>query len=164
MLHRNWHGCVSKGKVNVMKKQFEEAFRRISDEVGRLTEINNYSNDYNPYKESYKLVKEYINGDIEKLMQLKAECSLNSYEYILSAAIKILLGVISLLTYMWSIVSIPHIYDDWFMFVSIIYVSVALLIIFIIASVHKRYKYVGIGEKYVKLAIDILIKDYHVRW
>ena len=65
---------------------------------------------------------------------------------------------------MWSIVSIPHIYDDWFMFVSIIYVSVALLIIFIIASVHKRYKYVGIGEKYVKLAIDNLIKDYHVRW
>lgn len=50
------------------------------------------------------------------------------------------------------------------MFVSIIYVSIALLIIFIIASVHKRYKYVGIGEKYVKLAMDILIKDYHVRW
>lgn len=55
-----------------MKKQFEEAFRRISDKVGRLTEINKYSNDYNPYKESYKLVKEYINGDIEKINAVKS--------------------------------------------------------------------------------------------
>lgn len=58
-----WLCIEGKGECN--EKQFEEAFRRISDKVGRLTEINKYSNDYNPYKESYKLVKEYINGDIE---------------------------------------------------------------------------------------------------
>lgn len=151
-------GCQGKEKI-MEEKKFSELFRNISDDVGVYAENNK---EGNPYKKAYDLVKEVVNNDYDNLMQLKAECSLSSYDDILSAGIKVVFAVIAILTFIWDILhDIASCMDP---FSGIIYLYMVLLLIIIIVKAHKRYKYVGVGEKYVKLAIDNLIKEYHIKW
>ena len=151
--------------INLMKlgvkivenRKFDEDIRNISNDVGKYAKENK---DGNPYKKAYELVEEYVEQDRDKLMQLKAECSLNSYEAILAAGIKICLGIITILTFIWGIISKLNGESVWIVIVSIVYILAVPFIVWLIAQVHHRYKYVGIGEKYVKLVVENMIQEY----
>lgn len=148
------------------KKVFEEQFRKNADEVGRKIEVNKKcdNKEFNPYKEAYGLVEKSVDKDYDKLMQLKAECSLDSYDNVISAGIKVFLGMITTLTFMWKVMSDSMSFNEIFNTIPIIYLCIIPVLLIVMVQVHKKYKYVGTGEKYVKLAIDNMIKDYHIKW
>lgn len=134
----------------------KEEFRKISEKVGK------YAKDErgNPYEYAVNKVKDFANNDINRLMWLKSESELSSYDNIMNAAITILLALIAVMNLFWNVFEL---YDkDYFLIGAtvIIYGITIFVFIYIIADVHRKYRLYGIGDKYVKLAIDNLINEY----
>lgn len=138
--------------IKVTKK---EKFREISYQVG----IEAEENEGNPYQIAYEKVNKFVNNDYAKLMWLKAESNLSSYDTIINVALKFSLALVTVMTFFWSVISKYSEYNNGIFVLQIVYTGVVVLSVCIIISAHNRYKYNGIGDKYVKQAIDSLEKD-----
>lgn len=52
-------------------------------------------------------------------------------------------------------------FNKIFNIIPVIYLCIIPVLLIVMVQVHKKYKFVGTGEKYVKLAIDKMIKVIH---
>lgn len=136
------------------KLKKKEKFREISYQVG----IEAGENEGNPYQIAYEKVSEFVNNDYCKLMWLKAESNLSSYDTIIDVALKFGLALVTVMTFFWNAISKYSEYDNGIFILQMVYTGVVILSVCIIISAHNRYKYNGIGDKYVKQAIDNLEK------
>lgn len=132
-----------------------EKFREISYQVC----IENKKNIENPYKIAYKKVNEFVNNDYDKLMWLMAESNLSSYDTILNVALKFGLALVTVMAFLGSLISEYSEYDNGIFILQMVCFGIVIFLVCIIISAHSRYKYNGIGDKYVKQAIDSMEKD-----
>lgn len=132
-----------------------EKFREIS----YLVCIENKKNIENPYKIAYKKVNEFVNNDYDKLMWLMAESNLSSYDTILNVALKFGLALVTVMAFLGSLISEYSEYDNGIFILQMVCFGIVIFLVCIIISAHSRYKYNGIGDKYVKQAIDSMEKD-----
>lgn len=132
-----------------------EKFREISYQVC----IENKKNIENPYKIAYKKVNEFVNNDYDKLMWLMAESNLSSYDTILNVALKFGLALVTVMAFLGSLISEYSQYDNGIFILQMVCFGIVIFLVCIIISAHSRYKYNGIGDKYVKQAIDSMEKD-----
>lgn len=136
------------------KLKKKEKFREISYQVG----IEAGENEGNPYQIAYEKVSKFVDNDYCKLMWLKAESNLSSYDTIIDVALKFGLALVTVMTFFWNAISKYSEYDNGIFILQMVYTGVVILSVCIIISAHNRYKYNGIGDKYVKQAIDNLEK------
>ena len=132
-----------------------EKFREISYQVC----IENKKNIENPYKIAYKKVNEFVNNDYDKLMWLMAESNLSSYDTILNVALKFGLALVTVMAFLGSLISEYSEYDNGIFILQMVCFGIVIFLVCIIISAHSGYKYNGIGDKYVKQAIDSMEKD-----
>lgn len=132
-----------------------EKFREISYQVG----IEAEKNMGNPYQIAYEKVNDFVNNDYAKLMWLKAEANLPSYDTIINAALKIGLALVTVLTFFWNVMSKYNEYNNGMFILQMIYIGSVIFAFCIVIFARNKYKYNGIGDKYVKQAIDNLEKD-----
>ena len=132
-----------------------EKFREISYQVC----IENKKNIENPYKIAYKKVNEFVNNDYDKLMWLMAESNLSSYDTILNVALKFGLALVTVMAFLGSLISEYSEYDNGIFILQMVCFGIVIFLVCIIISAHSRYKYNGLGDKYVKQAIDSMEKD-----
>ena len=132
-----------------------EKFREISYQVC----IENKKNIENPYKIAYKKVNEFVNNEYDKLMWLMAESNLSSYDTILNVALKFGLALVTVMAFLGSLISEYSEYDNGIFILQMVCFGIVIFLVCIIISAHSRYKYNGIGDKYVKQAIDSMEKD-----